>query len=82
MAGGAADCSQFIRNTAALTRIMETNIAMDVPVRMVARLLVQQMRSNRGADLSVGTMISGWDSERGFSSEWINIFLDFIIERL
>jgi 20S proteasome subunit beta 5 len=65
MAGGAADCSQFIRRTAAMVKIIEANMALEVPVKMVARILAQSMRNNRGSELSVGTMISGWDSQQG-----------------
>ena len=72
MAGGAADCTQFIRMTAANMRILEMNMGLEPRVRTVAKLFASQMRNNRGSNLSVGTMMSGYDEIEGFSIYYLD----------
>ena len=66
MAGGAADCSQFIRWTAANVKILEMNKGIDVTVKLIAKLFANEMRNSRGSELSVGTMVCGWDADAGY----------------
>lgn len=57
MAGGAADCGYWIRVLSARVRLWELEEGRPASVRMVAHLLVEMLRGQRG--LSVGTMIMG-----------------------
>ena len=57
MAGGAADCGYWIRVLSARVRLWEMEEGRPASVRMVAHLLVEMLRGQRG--LSVGTMIMG-----------------------
>ena len=62
MAGGAADCTYFLRwlrGMAQMHELENSNNAMSV-VR-ASRLLASALYRNRGTDLSVGTMIMGID---------------------
>ena len=65
MAGGAADCTYFLRWLRGMAQMYElehnsSNTSMSV-VR-ASRLLASALYQNRGMDLSVGTMIMGIDS--------------------
>jgi len=68
MAGGAADCSQFLRATSSNIQIQAQRDAIMPNVKMIAKLFARYMRSSRGSDLSVGTMIAGWDPISEYSS--------------
>jgi 20S proteasome subunit beta 5 len=64
MAGGAADCSYWIRklrSEAALHELTEGGRRMSVA--RASRLLANALYENRGLGLSVGTMIMGYDDD-------------------
>ena len=61
MAGGAADCSFWIRRLQAESRHYELSEEKPISVSRVARLLADYLYQNRGFELSVGTMIMGFD---------------------
>ncbi len=73
MAGGAADCSywiRFLRNESKLHELTHDGRAMSVA--RASRLLSTVLYANRGLDLSVGTMIMGYDNREGFSIYYID----------
>lgn len=57
MAGGASDCSYWIRRTTHRLRLIQDEQETILPVRAVAKLLSSSLRDYRGLDLSVGTMV-------------------------
>ena len=61
MAGGAADCSFWIRKLQAESRHFELAEGRPITVARVSRLLADYLYGNRNSDLSVGTMIMGYD---------------------
>jgi 20S proteasome subunit beta 5 len=61
MAGGAADCSFWIRKLQAESRHYELAEGKPITVARVSRLLADYLYANRHLDLSVGTMIMGYD---------------------
>ncbi len=61
MAGGAADCSFWIRRLQAESRFYELSEGNTISVARVARILADYLYENRGFQLSVGTMIMGFD---------------------
>jgi 20S proteasome subunit beta 5 len=61
MAGGAADCSFWIRKLQAESRHYELAEGKPITVARVSRLLADYLYANRQLDLSVGTMIMGYD---------------------
>jgi len=61
MAGGAADCSFWIRRLQAESRHYELSEGRPISVARVARVLADYLYENRGFDLSIGTMIMGFD---------------------
>jgi len=63
MAGGAADCTYWIRRVAAEVNALENEDSdkTEIQVGTVAKLLSKYLRQYKGSDISVGTMISGWD---------------------
>lgn len=61
MAGGAADCSFWIRKLQAESRRYEISEGTDISVSKVSRMLADYLYANRHLDLSVGTMIMGFD---------------------
>lgn len=61
MAGGAADCSFWIRKLQAESRHFELAEGRPITVARVSRLLADYLYGNRNTDLSVGTMIMGYD---------------------
>jgi 20S proteasome subunit beta 5 len=66
MAGGAADCSFWIRKLRSEAKLHElTNEGRGISVARASRLLSNALYENRGLDLSVGTMIMGYDDDGG-----------------
>ena len=61
MAGGAADCAHYIRYVTRIAKLLEYRSGATTPVKTIATILAQNLREARGAKLSVGTMICGWD---------------------
>jgi 20S proteasome subunit beta 5 len=62
MAGGAADCAFWIRQMSHRAKLLEHRYGMTLGVQARARLLADTLREYRGRDLSVGTMVAGWDT--------------------
>jgi len=68
MAGGAADCTYFLRWLRGMAQMYELehintgNNASSMSVVRASRLLASALYRNRGMDLSVGTMIMGIDT--------------------
>lgn len=71
MAGGAADCSFWIRKLQAESRHYELAEGKPITVARVSRLLADYLYANRQLDLSVGTMIMGYD-ENGPSIYYVD----------
>jgi len=65
MAGGAADCSFWERNLALQCRIHELREGKRISVAAASKLLGNTVFSYRGYGLSMGTMIAGWDDDKG-----------------
>ena len=70
MAGGAADCSAWIRKLKAEAELFELMNSHDgyhhrMSVTRASRLLSNALYENRGSGLSVGTMIMGFDLDGG-----------------
>jgi 20S proteasome subunit beta 5 len=65
MAGGAADCSFWIRKLKAEAELFELASGYRMSVARASRLLSNALYENRGSDLSVGTMIMGFDPDGG-----------------
>lgn len=63
MAGGAADCSFLIRKLKAEAELFELTHGYRMSVARASRLLSDALYANRGSDLSVGTMIMGFDPD-------------------
>jgi 20S proteasome subunit beta 5 len=61
MAGGAADCTHWIRRVARRTKMLEEDLGSTLPVMAVARLFARSLREFKGSDLSIGTMVAGVD---------------------
>lgn len=61
MAGGAADCSFWIRNLGIQCRMYELRHKKRISVAHASKLLANTLRAYRGYGLSMGTMITGWD---------------------
>ena len=59
MAGGAADCAYWIRALSAQIRLWELTEGSRATASAAATILASMLRQNRGAGLSVGTMIMG-----------------------
>jgi 20S proteasome subunit beta 5 len=72
MAGGAADCSYWIRFLRKESKIHEVHDGRAINVARAARILSSILYENRGLDLSVGTMIMGYDDRDGFSIYYID----------
>lgn len=67
MAGGAADCSfwiRFLRSEAKMHQLLHDG--REISVARASRILSNYLYQNRGLDLSVGTMIMGYDRRNGF----------------
>ena len=67
MAGGAADCMFWIRKLKSEALLHELTESSRMTVARASRLLSNALYQNRGLDLSVGTMIMGFD-ESGSST--------------
>jgi 20S proteasome subunit beta 5 len=65
MAGGAADCMFWIRKLKSEAMLHELIEGYRMTVARASRLLSNALYENRGLDLSVGTMIMGFDPEDG-----------------
>jgi len=63
MAGGAADCSYFIRKLAARAALHEAQEERPMSIARASRMLSSVLYANRGAGLSMGTMIMGYDED-------------------
>lgn len=72
MAGGAADCSYWERNLGMECRLYELRNGRRITVAGASRLLANVMSSYRGYGLSMGTMVTGWDEEAGFSLFYVD----------
>lgn len=63
MAGGAADCQYWERELGRQVRLFELRNHMErVSVSTASKILANIMYAYRGYDLSMGTMIAGWDT--------------------
>jgi len=72
MAGGAADCSFWIRRLQAEARLHEITENRAMSVSRSSRILSDYLYSNKGLDLSVGTMIMGFDEDCGPSIYYVD----------
>ena len=63
MAGGAADCAYWIKRIARQVEIIEYEYMTKLNVYSIAKLLAKSLRDYRGMELSVGTMVGGYNSE-------------------
>ncbi len=63
MAGGAADCMFWIRNLKSKALLHELAEGSRMTVARASRILSNALYENRGSDLSIGTMIMGYDEE-------------------
>ena len=62
MAGGAGDCAYWIRNIAAFVKTVEYEYEIPaIKVSSIAKVLANKLAEFKGAGLSVGTMIAGFD---------------------
>jgi len=72
MAGGAADCSFWIRKLQAEAKVHELTYSKTITVARASNLLADALYGNRGLGLSVGTMIMGFDDQNGASIYYID----------
>lgn len=63
MAGGAADCSYWERVLAMRCRLYELRNKEKISVAAASKLLANMVYGYKGMDLSMGTMICGWDKK-------------------
>ena len=73
MAGGAADCSfwiRFLRSEAKMHELL--NEGRGISVARASRIISNVLYQNRGLDLSVGTMIMGYHKRDGFSIYYVD----------
>lgn len=68
MAGGAADCSFWIRRLRSEAKLHELTENRPITVARASRILSDALYANRHLQLSVGTMIMGYDASTGRSS--------------
>ncbi|CAM9213984.1 unnamed protein product [Ectocarpus sp. 12 AP-2014] len=61
MAGGAADCTFWLRYLGMQAKVFEDRNGFQMPVATAARVLADALMGQRGKGLSVGTMIMGHD---------------------
>ncbi|NXN90373.1 PSB5 protein, partial [Bombycilla garrulus] len=61
MAGGAADCAWWQRLVARQSRVQELRNKEPVSVAAASKLLANLVWQYKGAGLSLGTMVCGWD---------------------
>lgn len=74
MAGGAADCSFWIRKLAAQASLHEAMEGKHMTIARASRILSSILYQYRGAGLSVGTMIMGYDEAEFVSDSRPHIF--------
>lgn len=73
MAGGAADCSFWIRLLRSEAKLHELiHDGRGISVARASRILSNFLYQNRGLDLSVGTMIMGYHHLDGFSIYYVD----------
>ena len=72
MAGGAADCSFWIRRLQAESKHFELVNGKPISVARLARVLADYLSQNRDFDLSIGTIIMGFDKDHGASIYYID----------
>jgi 20S proteasome subunit beta 5 len=72
MAGGAADCSFWERNLATQTRVYELREGKRISTAAASKMLANIVYSYRGMGLSMGTMIAGWDDNKGANLYYID----------
>ena len=65
MAGGAADCSHWIRKLKAEAQFHELTEGRRMSVARASRVLSNALYDNRALNLLVGTMIVGFDPDGG-----------------
>eukprot|EP00903_Cladosiphon_okamuranus_P013756 g12805.t1 len=65
MAGGAADCTFWLRYLGMQAKIFQDRNGSPMPVATAARVLADALLGQRGRGLSVGTMIMGHDGRGG-----------------
>lgn len=65
MAGGAADCSYWERVLSKQCRIWELKNNKRISVAAASKILGNIVYQYRGYGLSMGTMVAGWDEDRG-----------------
>jgi len=73
MAGGAADCSfwiRFLRKEAKMHELIHDGRG--ISVARASRIISNYLYQNRGLDLSVGTMIMGYHPRDGFSIYYVD----------
>jgi 20S proteasome subunit beta 5 len=63
MAGGAADCQFWLRNLGQQCRLHELAHKKRITLSAASKLLANTLYSYRGRNLSVGTMVAGWDPD-------------------
>jgi len=61
MAGGAADCSFWERELGRRCRLYELRNKERISVAAASKLLANMVYAYKGYDLSMGTMVTGWD---------------------
>ena len=62
MAGGSGDCAYWIKNIATFVKLFEYEYGMQaMKVGSIAKVLANKLAEFKGAELSVGTMIAGYD---------------------
>ena len=62
MAGGAADCQYWLRCLSRLYRLHNFRYQQPLTVAAASKILVNDLYSYKGYDLSIGSMICGYDS--------------------
>ena len=73
MAGGAADCSYWIRFLRSEAKMHELlNEGRGISVARASRIISNVLYQNRGLDLSVGTMIMGYHRRDGFNIYYVD----------
>lgn len=65
MAGGAADCSFWERRLAFRCRLHELQEGSRISVAAASKLLANFVYQYKGRGLSMGTMVAGWDDNKG-----------------
>ena len=71
MAGGAADCTFWIRKLQSYASLHSLTTSQSITVARASRILSDFLYQNRQLDLSVGTMIMGYDA-RGASIYYVD----------